>query len=121
MNIGILILQFNASFHIFFINQQWPQIGINTISRDLVKISNSPMIRIDPLRKQLLKCNLGAIGYTRVQNLGRITKMGSCPGNGVCVIQDGRWQERCSLSKNNTNVFKISCTLCHKSLCSPIS
>lgn len=47
------------------------------------------MVRIEPLRKQLLKFNLGAIAYIRVQeqseNLGRITKMGSCPGNGVCI------------------------------------
>lgn len=96
MNIGTLIFEFNTSFHIFFINQQQPQSGMNAIFRDLVKESNSPMVGIDPLRKQLLKFNLGAIVYTRVQNLGRITKMGSCPGNWVCIIQDGRWQERYS-------------------------
>lgn len=77
------------------------------------------MVRSEPLRKQLLKFNLEAIAYTRVQeqseNLGRITKMGSCLGSGVCITRDGRWQERClrkkllSLNKDNTNAFKISC------------
>lgn len=87
---GTLILQFIASFHIFFINQEQPQSGINGIFRALVKETRSPLVRTDPLRKQLLKFNLEAIAYTRVQeksqNLGRITKMGLCPGNGVCVI-----------------------------------
>lgn len=88
-NVGTLILQFNAFFHIFFINQQQPQRGISAIFRDLVKECFSTMVRIDSLRKQLLKFNLGAIAYTRVQeksqNLGRITKMDSGPGNGVCM------------------------------------
>lgn len=64
MIIGTLILQFNASFHTFFINQQQPQSGINAIFRDLVKESNSPVVGIDPLREHLLKFILGAIAYT---------------------------------------------------------
>lgn len=74
--------------HIFH-KQQQPQRGISAIFRDLVKESFSTMVRFDSLRKQLLKFNLGAIAYTRVQeksqNLGRITKMDSGPGNGVCM------------------------------------